>query len=81
MITLSEGRFTFGRGREAQLHITDTEETVSRSHFDIVVKEGHAVIRDLNSLNGTCVNDMMIEEADLKKGDTVRAGKVLLKVA
>lgn len=81
VIGLKEGEYTFGRGRDASILIKDNEETVSRIHFKLLVKEGLIKIRDLNSANGTRVNDIDIEEAELKKGDTIAAGKVLLRVA
>ena len=81
IIALQEGEYTFGRGRSAQLLIKDKEETISRIHFKIIVKEGRIRIKDLGSLNGTKVNEIEIEEAELKKGDVIAAGKALLKVA
>jgi hypothetical protein len=81
VIALQEGEYTFGRGRGAQLLIKDKEETVSRVHFKLIVKDGRIRIKDLGSLNGTKVNEIEIEEAELKKGDVIAAGKALLKVA
>ncbi|MBA4417077.1 MAG: hypothetical protein C0392_04085 [Syntrophus sp. (in: bacteria)] len=81
VIALQEGEYTFGRGRNAQLLIKDKEEMVSRVHFKLIVKDGHIRIKDLGSLNGTKVNEIEIEEAELKKGDIIAAGKALLKVA
>jgi hypothetical protein len=80
-ICLKEGEYTFGRGRDASILIKDIDETVSRMHFKLIVKEGLLKIKDLDSANGTRVNDIDIEEAELKKGDTIAAGKVLLRVA
>lgn len=81
LIKLKEGEYTFGRGKDAVILIKDKDETVSRVHFKVVVREGRSSIKDLNSANGTKVNDIDIEEAELKKGDTISAGKVLLRVA
>jgi len=81
VIALKEGEYTFGRGREAAILIKDQDETISRVHFKITVREGHVSIRDLDSTNGTRVNEIAIEEAELKKGDTISAGKITLKVA
>jgi len=80
IISLKDGEYTFGRGRDAQILIKDKDEVVSRVHFKICVREDRVSIRDLNSMNGTRVNDMEIEEAELHKGDIVSTGKVLLKV-
>ena len=81
VIALKEGDYTFGRGKDAQILVKDKDETVSRVHFKLIVREGRINIKDMNSANGTKVNDIEIEEAELHKGDTVAAGKILLKVA
>ena len=61
--------------------IKDSEDTVSRVHFKIIIKEGKVNIQDMSSSNGTRVNDIEIEEAELNRGDTINAGEVFLKVA
>jgi len=81
VIGLKEGEYTFGRGRDATILVKDPEETVSRVHFKLMVRDGRIAIKDLNSTNGTKVNGIEIEEAELKKGDSISAGKVLLKIA
>lgn len=81
VIRLKEGEYTFGRGKDATILIRDLEETVSRVHFKVTVREGRIRIINLSNSNITKVNDIDIEEAELKKGDTISAGKVQLKVA
>lgn len=81
IISLSDGDYTFGRGKDAAIQVKDREETVSRLHFKVSVKPGQLGIRDLNSANGTKVNGKAIEASELKKNDIITAGKVLLKVA
>lgn len=80
-IALKEGEYTFGRGRESKILLKDPEETVSRRHFQLNINDNKLTIKDLQSTNGTRVNEIDIEEAELKKGDTIRAGKVALRVA
>jgi hypothetical protein len=80
-IALKEGDYTFGRGRDAAILLTDPEETISRIHFKLMVRDGRIAIKDLNSTNGTKVNGIEIENAELKKGDTISAGKVILRMA
>lgn len=82
VIELKAGEHTFGRGKKANFLIRDAEETVSRVHFRIKIKDGHVRIEDLKSSNGTLVNDMKIEEeeVELKPGDVISAGNVQLKV-
>jgi hypothetical protein len=81
VISLKVGEYIFGRGKGATILLKDEEETISRLHFKIVVRDGHASIKDLDSLNGTRLNDAAVDEAELKTGDAIGAGKVLLKVA
>jgi len=79
-IALKEGDYTFGRGKDAAILLSDSEETISRIHFKLVVRNGRIAIKDLNSTNGTKVNGIEIENAELNKGDTINAGKVALRV-
>jgi hypothetical protein len=81
VIILKEGEYTFGRGRDAQYLLEDTEDTVSRKHFRLIVRDSRVRIKDLSSLNGTRVNDIAIDEAELQKGDLISAGNILLRVA
>ncbi len=81
VISLQDGEHTFGRGSQSRHLIQDLDETVSRLHFRLVVKEKQVRLWDMNSLNGTKVNDVEVEEAELSKGDVIAAGKVLLRVA
>jgi pSer/pThr/pTyr-binding forkhead associated (FHA) protein len=81
VIELKAGEHTFGRGKTAEYRIRDAEETVSRNHFKITIKEGIVRIKDLKSANGTLVNDVTIdEEVEIKPGDVISAGMVQLKV-
>ena len=56
-------------------------DAVSRRHCVIVTSEKEVVIRDLNSRNGTIVNDVRItEETVLLHGDLVRVGPLEFEV-
>ena len=81
LIALKDGEYSFGRGQEAEYLLEDQDDTVSRLHFKLIVRDERIRIKDLGSLNGTCVNDIAIEETELQKGDLISAGKLLLKVA
>ena len=81
IIPLQSGVYTVGRGRNAKIKLIDEEETISREHFEIAIQNGTAIIRDLMSKNGTLVNNITLTcDTELKQGDTITAGKVLLKV-
>ena len=59
-------------GRDANCDITIPGTHLSRRHAELAVKDGKLLIRDLNSANGTFVNEEAIAETSLKPSDTVR---------
>lgn len=66
-----------GRGREATL--TLPHPLVSRKHCEIFESDGHLVVRDMGSLNGTFVNNDRITEAILPPGDLLTLGTVTFR--
>jgi len=62
----------------------DTNRSVSRRHAKIVLQEdGYAVLEEVGTLNGTCVNDEKIQTGvpvPIKDGDSVKIGLVDMKV-
>lgn len=71
--TLRAGRQTIGR-REDNDIVLD-EPSVSSSHAWILNQQGHHVVMNMLSTNGTFVNDQRVHEATLKHGDRVRLGQ------
>lgn len=71
--TLRAGRQTIGR-REDNNIVLD-EPSVSSSHAWILNQQGHHVVMNMLSTNGTFVNDQRVHEATLKHGDRVRLGQ------
>ncbi len=68
-------------GREAGNAIKLDDQEVSRRHAEIRrVGEGY-VVGDLDSSNGTFVNEARVERADLKVGDRIRIGRSVLLFA
>ena len=67
---------TTSMGREDGNDLVIDEMGVSRRHAEIVETEAGYALRDLNSSNGTFVNDERIANVDylLKDGDQVRLG-------
>lgn len=65
-----------GRGEGSDIVINDPE--TSRKHCAIDIYENKFVIRDLESTNGTYLNDTRIKEDLLKEGDRIRIGNTLL---
>jgi hypothetical protein len=53
---------------------------VSSRHCEVVVEEIQVVVRDLNSTNGTYINDVPIQEAILRVGDRLKLGTFELEL-
>lgn len=71
-------RTTLGRGRGNSIVLRDAK--VSRRHAEIRLQDGNFVIQDLNSRNGTFVNDQRISTAvALQPGDEIRVGDTVLR--
>jgi pSer/pThr/pTyr-binding forkhead associated (FHA) protein len=66
-----------GKAPDNDLVVSD--ETVSRTHFEIVRDAKGYLVRDLHSTNGTFLDGAEIKEAYLRAGSVVGAGAVELK--
>ncbi|GAB37117.1 DUF3662 and FHA domain-containing protein [Gordonia otitidis] len=69
---LREGSNVVGRGQDAQFRLPDTG--VSRRHVEIRWDGSTAMLTDLNSTNGTTVNDVQVNSWELADGDRIRIG-------
>jgi pSer/pThr/pTyr-binding forkhead associated (FHA) protein len=67
---------TVGRHPESDMFLDDI--TVSRRHAEITSDNGSFRITDMGSLNGTYVNKLRVEQADLSSGDEIQIGKFRL---
>jgi Nif-specific regulatory protein len=72
IFALNEESLVIGRETAANLCIADA--SVSRRHSKIEKKESGFVLSDLESLNGTFVNDVPVKTRLLEHGDRVRIG-------
>ena len=72
MVSITGGRVLVGRDPLAQLSIED--DSVSRRHATIEHANGFDTVQDLESTNGTWVNDHRIFARKLEPGDRVRFG-------
>jgi pSer/pThr/pTyr-binding forkhead associated (FHA) protein len=66
---------TTGRHPESDIFLDDI--TVSRRHAEIRKNAGFRIV-DMGSLNGTYVNKLRVDEADLSSGDEIQIGKFRL---
>ncbi|MDO4928100.1 MAG: DUF3662 and FHA domain-containing protein [Corynebacterium sp.] len=75
---LHEGSNIIGRSQEADLRLPDTG--VSRQHAEITWNGSEAILVDLQSTNGTTVNDNKIENWLLADGDVITVGHSHIEV-
>jgi Nif-specific regulatory protein len=72
VFTIDDLPVVIGRDRTATLCIADA--SVSRRHSQIEKENDQFVILDLESLNGTFINDVPVKRRQLQHGDRVRIG-------
>ena len=70
--SLPEGEFSVGRQAISNLSLDD--HAVSRKHCLLIRSGQQAVIKDLESRNGTFVNGTPVTEQPLEQGDEIRIG-------
>ena len=66
-------------GRHSTNDIPLPDRTVSKRHAVIGRVRGQAVVKDLDSRNGTLVNGQKVEKAILSCGDRLKVGSVILR--
>jgi hypothetical protein len=54
--------------------------SISRFHAEIEVQEDMMFVRDMDSSNGTFVNDEAVQQALLESGNTLRLGDIRMEV-
>lgn len=76
---LSQGTYVVGRSGACEICIPVS--SISRRHASISLKDGQVWVEDLDSLNGTFVNGVRIEEAvRLSPGEIVTLGELELRL-
>ncbi|MEY2466368.1 MAG: hypothetical protein QOD03_889 [Verrucomicrobiota bacterium] len=78
LIELKLGLNRVGRSSENDFQIV--HPTISNAHCEFILADGSVMLRDLDSTNGTFVNDQPVGEIQLVAGQTVRLGDVELFV-
>lgn len=74
---LGEEPLTVGRGQENRLVLDN--DSVSRRHCRIEKRNASWYVVDLDSTNGTYVNDQQVGEHALRRGDQVKIGDTIIK--
>ncbi len=77
LIPLADGVMHVGRGLSADLRLDDN--SVSRRHAILVPRPTGARILDDRSANGTFVNGRRVQQAELRGGDLIVLGRVVLR--
>jgi diguanylate cyclase (GGDEF)-like protein len=73
-----DGDHIIGRADSASIHID--QDSVSRQHARMYHKEGNWHIEDMQSTNGTFVNNVRVRESLLRDGDLLRLGQTIFKM-
>ncbi len=68
---------TVGRVMQCEIHIDD--QAVSRRHCTLALNGGTIVVTDLESANGTFVNERPVRSATARPGDMIRVGSTVLE--
>src|SRR4030088_2139858 len=74
------GNRPVGIGRSPDNDLPVDNPAVSNHHARVFCEAGRLVVEDLDSLNGTFVNDLRVERATLHDGDSIWIGKHHIKV-
>ncbi len=68
-------------GREPTCDLCINHDSISRKHCQFLANaEGALVVKDLDSLNGTYVNDRRVRQAVLMPGQVVQLGALQLRI-
>jgi hypothetical protein len=78
-IALDGASLVIGRSAACDLVLADAR--ASRRHARLAVRDGHLVLTDLGSTNGTRVNGRSVQELAVGEGDEIRIGDSVLMVA
>jgi two-component system, cell cycle response regulator len=76
-ISLEERDLVLGRSSAADVQLDI--DNVSRNHASIVRSARGWILRDLDSTNGTFVNELPVRERLLRDGDQIRIGRAMIK--
>lgn len=76
-IELSPGVNILGRGESNDVAIEHA--SVSSAHCQISVTDAGVILKDLGSVNGTFLDETLVEEATLQPGQLIRLGDVVMR--
>ena len=79
VLTLAPGQ-TIIAGRTVQCDLQLDDPSVSRRHCSLSFDRGVLQIKDLESANGTFVNERQVREATARPGDLIRLGAAIIEI-
>jgi adenylate cyclase len=74
-----EGSVIVGRTEESTVRVL--HKSLSRKHARLELDGGRILLQDLDSKNGTFVNEARVERCELREGDSFRCGDVRFRLA
>lgn len=74
LVEVGEGRLQIGRGRDNDVVLPDPQKGVSRAHAELRFENGHYVIVDLQSQNGTWIDGRRVERSEVPFGAEIAIG-------
>ncbi len=77
-IETEKSEITIGRSPNTDIQIDNL--AVSNQHARLIIQKGQYTVEDLNSTNGTLLNNKKISKAILKHNDIVAVGKHTLVI-
>jgi diguanylate cyclase (GGDEF)-like protein len=75
--SLVDGEVSIGRGVDNTVILNS--DSISRRHAGIEIRAGGYFLIDRHSTNGTYVNDELVQECQLRRGDQIKIGDTILK--
>jgi len=75
--SLVDGEVSIGRGVDNTVILNS--DSISRRHAGIEIRAGGYFLIDRHSTNGTYVNDELVQEFQLRRGDQIKIGDTILK--
>jgi serine/threonine-protein kinase len=73
--------FLVGRAADAHFQLPHDDPYFSRRHFLLEISPPRCRLTDLDSRNGTFVNGVRVQSAELRDGDTIQAGQTAFLIA
>jgi len=80
LVELPQGVVRIGRSVDNEIVLADADKGVSRSHAELHVQNGRFVIVDLQSQNGTWLNGLRVQRAEVRPDAEIGIGTYRLKI-